>query len=105
MGGGAEAVRRMLSAHVSVRPVRDRKVSTRSRGIPRQRVPSAANLATEATLDFVTNAGPVRTGATPPPLMLPFVRYSHSASTARDRKSTRLNSSHVKISYAVFRLQ
>src|SRR5690606_41209975 len=31
--------------------------------------------------------------------------FSESAGAARDRKSTRLNSSHVKISYAVFCLK
>src|SRR5699024_12352212 len=39
----------------------------------------------------------------------PFARHTHSAlerlETLRDRKSTRLNSSHVSISYAVFCLQ
>src|SRR5690606_39865361 len=35
----------------------------------------------------------------------PTTRTSASWSTPRDRKSTRLNSSHVKISYAVFCLK
>ncbi len=48
----------------------------------RQRVPAAAKPATESASAFVTNAGPVRTGAAPP-LTLPLIRYSHSASTAR----------------------
>src|SRR3712207_7772358 len=33
------------------------------------------------------------------------VRYLHSESLTRDRKSTRLNSSHANISYAVFCLK
>src|SRR5690606_39926626 len=32
-------------------------------------------------------------------------RHPHTSSPGRDRKSTRLNSSHVKISYAVFCLK
>src|SRR5690606_39792779 len=32
-------------------------------------------------------------------------QYCHQGGTERDRKSTRLNSSHVKISYAVFCLK
>ncbi len=50
---------------------------------PGHRVPSAANPATESAFVRVTNAGPVSTGASPPPLTLPLVRYSQSASTAR----------------------
>src|SRR5690625_5514938 len=42
---------------------------------------------------------PHPTEATPPPT------DSHEHSTAQDRKSTRLNSSHVAISYAVFCLK
>src|SRR5690349_24011828 len=34
-----------------------------------------------------------------------FVKYREQARTAGDRKSTRLNSSHVEISYAVFCLK
>src|SRR5690606_40052550 len=34
-----------------------------------------------------------------------FILHRHVAVGARDRKSTRLNSSHVKISYAVFCLK
>src|SRR5690606_40591782 len=40
----------------------------------------------------------LRANCSPPPLALP-------AGAFRDRKSTRLNSSHVKISYAVFCLK
>src|SRR2546427_8086767 len=36
---------------------------------------------------------------------LPIAGYRHAAVTARDRKSTRLNSSHSQISYAVFCLK
>src|SRR5690606_41435929 len=35
----------------------------------------------------------------------PWVRGSYACYAPSDRKSTRLNSSHVKISYAVFRLK
>lgn len=48
-----------------------------------QRVPFAANLAMSAMFCLVTKAGPVSTGADPPPLKLPFVLYSQSESTAR----------------------
>ncbi len=50
---------------------------------PGHRVPPAANFATVSAFVRVTNAGPVSTGATPPPLTLPLVWYSQSASTAR----------------------
>ena len=48
-----------------------------------QRVPSAANLATSAMFCLVTKAGPVSTGAAPPPLKLPLDLYSQIESTAR----------------------
>src|SRR5207302_3002237 len=35
----------------------------------------------------------------------PEIRWDHASNPALDRKSTRLNSSHVKISYAVFCLK
>src|SRR3712207_7871908 len=61
-------------------------------------------------------AGQLRAGAPSPELRLPAenaappepvsVRVFHAADgTARDRKSTRLNSSHANISYAVFCLK
>src|SRR5690606_41787094 len=37
-----------------------------------------------------------------PSLKISLVRHHHTSCSKRDRKSTRLNSSHVKISYAVF---
>src|SRR5690554_7359762 len=36
---------------------------------------------------------------------LPGIEFSHGAYGSKDRKSTRLNSSHVRISYAVFCLK
>src|SRR5690606_40976257 len=41
----------------------------------------------------------------PTPAMAEFLTYADQAALAVDRKSTRLNSSHVKISYAVFCLK
>src|SRR5436309_6530795 len=38
-------------------------------------------------------------------IMLQFYHWEKKSGAARDRKSTRLNSSHVKISYAVFCLK
>ncbi len=58
-------------------------LATPSQEVSGHRVPAAANRATADTFDLVTNAGPVSTGAVPPPLTLPLVRYSHRASTAR----------------------
>src|SRR5207302_2719582 len=49
---------------------------------------------------LVVGRGPVRTGVT---AVLP--RGKNSGDPVLDRKSTRLNSSHVKISYAVFCLK
>src|SRR3712207_8348363 len=46
-------------------------------------------------------AARTRSGAVPPKL----VRLATELSTVRDRKSTRLNSSHANISYAVFCLK
>src|SRR5690606_40065932 len=52
------------------------------------------------------SSGARRTGGDPPPPSAPPASCRPSArSSARDRKSTRLNSSHVKISYAVFCLK
>lgn len=42
-------------------------------GVAAQRVPPAANFATEVMFALVTKAGPVSTGAVPPPLTLPLV--------------------------------
>lgn len=41
--------------------------------LPPHRVPFAANPATVSAFSLVMNAGPVRTGAVPPPLKLPLV--------------------------------
>ncbi len=73
----------MLSVQVTVRTGPDRIFGDTVTGSVRHRVPAAANRATEETFDLVTNAGPVSTGAAPPPLTLPLVRYSQRASTAR----------------------
>src|SRR5690606_41829338 len=65
-------------------------IAARGLDVPRQRVPPGAQR---------TRATPTRAGAT-------LGRTSTSSSTPHsDRKSTRLNSSHVKISYAVFCLK
>lgn len=58
-------------------------LATPSAEVSGQRVPLAANSATAAMFALVTNAGPVSTGASPPPSVLPLVRYSQSESTAR----------------------
>src|SRR6266496_4772291 len=53
---------------------------------------------------FTQNAGPTRLSATGQAISAAcLARFT--ASVARDRKSTRLNSSHVAISYAVFCLK
>src|SRR5688572_31289036 len=44
-------------------------------------------------------------GRGPPPVGRPFVRAFQWSRCQRDRKSTRLNSSHSQISYAVFCLK
>lgn len=92
-------VRRMLSVQVNiravspprfVRPLPDgccaRGVGSGVEGrVPgdAQRVPFAANPATPAMFCLVTKAGPVSTGAAPPPLKLPLDLYSQIESTAR----------------------
>lgn len=75
-GGGsvvAQGMRRMLSVQVTVRPTADRFFGLTVVGTSRQRVPLAANFSTVPMFAFETIAGPVSTGATPPPLMLPLV--------------------------------
>src|SRR5205807_10508244 len=48
---------------------------------------------------------PIRLPRPRDPLSVEFLEYQKSLSGSRDRKSTRLNSSHLVISYAVFCLK
>ncbi len=85
--GWSRASRTRRGAPMLSVPVLARTVSPRpgrpGGGPAAQRVPPAAYLATSAAFSLVTKAGPVSTGAAPPPLRLPLVRYNHSPSTAR----------------------
>src|SRR5690606_39968870 len=68
-----------------------------------RRAPGAGRVAAaRAVLDPLPLGGDLRPRRLPPVGMLQRQREGHAH---RDRKSTRLNSSHVKISYAVFCLK
>src|SRR3712207_8697835 len=70
---------------------------------------SRARIPTQPDHDLVTTclhgSSPLPPGAARRPLSPPEVRCMSQLHHARDRKSTRLNSSHANISYAVFCLK
>src|SRR5262245_65290107 len=68
-------------------------------------VPASAQIFIASVADPSFAVGPLTVRATVTPALGPVERADRKAGIGQDRKSTRLNSSHLGISYAVFCLK